>query len=54
MAFPDFGLRAFREEGEVEGAEAADFDALPDHEAVAHGIENRLHDDLRVFVTSCG
>jgi hypothetical protein len=33
----------------MKDAESTDFNAVPDFEAVAHGFENRLHDDLRVF-----
>ena len=54
--FPGFRIPAIAREAivQVEDAESADFNALPDHEAVTHDVENRLHDYPASFITRCG
>ena len=39
---------------EVEAAQSANFDALPLHDAVAHGLEECLHQDSESVAISCG
>ena len=48
---PGFRISAIARQAimKVEDAESADFDALPAHEAVAHDVKNRLHDNLCIF-----